>query len=165
MSFLLKPTLPECTVEHLNRVTRMKLHILPACLGQLSSDAELQIQQGSICSRSLNVMLIYEKIWKLKEWHTKLAVRMLSMPVSDVHGIPMDHNAPSNHASAHRELIECMCVFFQGHRSSELPADLQRTGPCGQDWRFWDGSRHLQVQFQHRSITDNSVHQVQRKVK
>lgn len=38
-------------------------------------------------------------------------------------------------------------LIFQGHCSSELPADLQRAGPRRQDWGFRDGSRYLQVQL------------------
>lgn len=34
---------------------------------------------------------------------------------------------------------------FQGHRGSELLADLQRSRTRGQDRRLRNGSRHLQV--------------------
>lgn len=47
-----------------------------------------------------------------------------------------------------------VALVFQGHRSSELPVDLQSIRARGEDRRLWDGSRHLQVQCQHSSPTD-----------
>lgn len=47
-----------------------------------------------------------------------------------------------------------VALVFQGHCSSELPADVQRIGARGEDRRLWDGSRHLQVRRQHSSLTD-----------
>lgn len=38
-----------------------------------------------------------------------------------------------------------LSLVFQGHRGSELLADLQRTGTRGQNRRLRHGSRHLQV--------------------
>lgn len=60
------------------------------------------------------------------------------------------------HFQKYMQWPDSLCVFliYQGHCSPQLPTDLQRPGPRGQDWRFRDGSRHLQVRFQHSSLTD-----------
>lgn len=44
---------------------------------------------------------------------------------------------------------------FQGHRSSELLVDLQRSGTRGQNWRLRHGSRHLQVPSRPGSLTNH----------
>lgn len=53
--------------------------------------------------------------------------------------------------STHYILSPCASLLLQGHCGSELPPDMQRVGPRGQDRRLRDGPGHLQVRCKRTS--------------
>lgn len=103
-------------------------------------------------SSFINIHACKETAKLQKRWGISEAVQMLSMTHSSV---PNSLKCSNQWCDCTQWSLNAHLFCFQGHCSSELPFDLQRTGSRGQDRRLWDGSGHLQVHFEHWCAQQN----------